>query len=78
LRASQNNSHGVYGYGLNLMEIRRLDMERYEESLYRRIDPDFEPDVNGCHHVDFLNGKYVMDIRRNGRRRIDAGSVNSR
>jgi hypothetical protein len=78
LRSSQNNSHGVYGYGLNLMEIRRLDMERYEESLYRRIDPDFEPDVNGCHHVDFLNGKYVMDIRRNGRRRIDAGSVNSR
>ncbi len=78
LRASQNNSHGVYGYGLNLMEILRLDMEGYEERLYRRIDPDFEPGLNGCHHVDFLNGKYVMDMRRNGRRRIHAGGANSR
>jgi len=64
LRASQNNSHGIYGYGLNLMEICRLDMLDYKEKVFRRIEPDFDRDLIGCHHVDFLDGYYIIDLRK--------------
>ncbi len=64
LRLSQDNSHGVYGYGLNVMEIMRLDMLGYEETLLRRIAPDFAPGLIGCHHADFIDGRYVIDVRK--------------
>ncbi|MEM7192896.1 MAG: hypothetical protein AAF405_08565, partial [Pseudomonadota bacterium] len=37
LRAAQNNTHGVYGWGLNIMEITRLDDSGYEERLFRQF-----------------------------------------
>jgi hypothetical protein len=63
-RASQNNLHGTYGYGLNIMEIDRLDMTGYAEHAVLTIEPDFEPGIIGCHHVDFLDGEFVVDVRR--------------
>jgi hypothetical protein len=63
-RMSQNNSHGTYGYGLNIMEIDRLDETGYAEHAVRTIEPDFERGIIGCHHVDFLDGEFVVDVRR--------------
>ena len=64
LRASQNNTHGVYGWGLNLMEITRLDANTYEERLVRSFEPDFLPGLVGCHHFDSTGSTWVVDIRR--------------
>jgi len=63
-RASQCNSFGEYGYGLNLMEIERLDLDAFSEKVVRRIEPDFERGIMGCHHFDIANGLYVIDVRK--------------
>ena len=64
VRISQDNSHGTYGYGLNVMEITRLDAQNYSERLIRKITPDFETGLIGCHHADFAGGAFIMDVRR--------------
>lgn len=63
-RASQNNSHGLYGYGLNLMRIDTLSMTEYTESFARQIEPDFLPGLIGCHHIDNRDGFIVIDVRK--------------
>ena len=63
-RVSQDNAFSTYGYGVNVMEITRLDMEGYDERLARRIAPDFEDGLIGCHHADFSDGRYIIDVRR--------------
>jgi hypothetical protein len=63
LRPAQDNSHGTYGYGLNLMRIDELTMECYRESLTRSIDPKFKPGIIGCHHIDVLGDQIVFDVR---------------
>ncbi len=63
LRASQDNSHGLYGWGLNVMEITRLDMGGYAERPVRHIAPGFAPGVIGCHHMDFAGHRVVIDVR---------------
>jgi hypothetical protein len=60
-RPSQNNSHGVYGYGLNIMEIERLDPAQYRERLVRRFTPADRPGSRGLHHVTFARGRFVLD-----------------
>lgn len=64
-RPSQNNSFGVYGYGLNLMRIDRLDTQDYHETLIRRISPHDLENAQGVHHVSFAQGRFVLDIYRN-------------
>lgn len=64
LRRSQNNSNGIYGYGLNVMEITKLDSESYEERLLVSIAPDFNPGLIGIHHLDECDGIYVVDACR--------------
>jgi hypothetical protein len=61
LRTSQNNARGIYGYGLNIMEITTLDGERYEERLATTVAPTFRPQLIGCHHMDQVNGLFVVD-----------------
>lgn len=63
-RPSQNNSHGIYGYGLNLMRIDRLDHTGYSETLVKSITPDMLPKAVGVHHISFSGGRYVMDVYR--------------
>ncbi|WP_338468425.1 hypothetical protein RXV95_07715 [Novosphingobium sp. ZN18A2] len=63
-RPAQDNSHGYYGYGLRLMEIRRLSMDDYEEVEVRQILPDFEPGIIGCHHLDIRDGRVIIDVRK--------------
>ena len=60
-RPSQNNSHGIYGYGLNIMEILRLDETGYEERLIREFTPKDRPGVNGMHHLSVSGDQIIMD-----------------
>lgn len=63
-RPSQRNEYGVYGYGLNIMEIDQLDLDNYRERCIRTIVPDFKPGLYGCHHFDAAGGRYIIDARR--------------
>jgi hypothetical protein len=67
-RPSQINAYGVYGYGLNIMEIIELSDERYEERLVRRIVPDFRKDALAIHHISFAAGRFVIDWKGPRRR----------
>jgi hypothetical protein len=62
-RPSQHNVHGVYGYGLNIMEIEELTLDTYRERCIRTIAPDFKAGLLGCHHFDAAGGRYVLDAR---------------
>ncbi|APG94680.1 hypothetical protein [Sinorhizobium americanum] len=62
-RPSQRNAHGIYGYGLNIMEIEQLDLDTYSEKCVRTIEPDFKPGLVGCHHFDAAGDRYVLDAR---------------
>ena len=62
-RPSQCNSGGIYGYGLNIMEINELDLNSYRETPIRVIEPDFKPGLFGCHHFDSAGGAFVVDAR---------------
>jgi len=64
-RPSQNNANGIYGYGLNIMEIQELTRETYRERCIRTILPDFKPGLVGCHHFDAAGGRYILDARLN-------------
>lgn len=61
-RPSQRNEYGIYGYGLNIMEIEQMDLETYRERCIRTILPDFAPGLVACHHLDVVAGRYVMDV----------------
>ncbi|EHS52911.1 hypothetical protein PDO_4534 [Rhizobium sp. PDO1-076] len=63
-RPSQRNEFGVYGYGLNIMEIEQLDLDRFQERCVRTITPDFSPGLVACHHLDAAGGRYVIDAMR--------------
>lgn len=60
-RPSQRNEHGIYGYGLNIMEIEQLDLQIYRERCVRSIEPDFAPGILACHHFDAASGRYIID-----------------
>ncbi len=62
LRPSQCNSHGIYGYGLNIQEITRLDSENYSEETIREVRPNFMNGIVGCHHLDTLGSRFVIDL----------------
>lgn len=62
-RISQDNSHGVYGYGVNTMKIEHISMRGYQERLTRKIEPDFQSGIIGSHHMDTRGGTVVMDVR---------------
>ena len=62
-RPSQRNAYGMYGYGLNIMEIDQLDLDNYSERCIRTITPDFKAGLLGCHHFDAAGERYVLDAR---------------
>ena len=61
IRPSQINSFGVYGYGLNLMEIETLTPTRYRETRLRAFTPETLPGVLGLHHVTSAGGVCIFD-----------------
>lgn len=63
-RPSQNNSYGVYGYGLNIMEITELTPTTYREQLVRKAEPNFRPGITAIHHVDSIDDIFIIDTVR--------------
>ena len=62
-RPSQRNEYGIYGYGLNIMEINELTLDTFSERCIRVVLPEFRPGLMGCHHFDAAAGRYVVDAR---------------
>lgn len=60
-RPAQNNCFGIYGYGLNIMEILRLDDSGYEERLVRQFTPGDKPGSMALHHLSVVRDHYVFD-----------------
>lgn len=65
IRPSQNNSMGIYGYGLNLNEILNLSLEAYEEKTIKQIYPNFHKDIIATHHLHQLEHFFVIDAISN-------------
>lgn len=63
-RMAQDNSGGIYGYGLKVMEISVLNLTDYSEQCIRHITPEFREGVIGCHHFDTDGERFVMDMLR--------------
>lgn len=63
-RPSQDNTHGIYGYGLNLMKVEELTLTSYKETRVRHIKGPDIPGAIGCHHIDWLDDKVIFDVRK--------------
>jgi hypothetical protein len=61
IRPSQNNSHGIYGYGLKLNAIKKMNLEEYQEETLISIKPDFHKGIEATHHLHQLEDMFVMD-----------------
>lgn len=62
-RASQDNSFEMYGKGVCINEITDLSLDRYSEKTIKRIDIKDIPGTIGMHHMDQIDGYFVIDGR---------------
>jgi hypothetical protein len=61
LRWSQCNSDGIYGRGLQVMDITRLDEHGYEESVVESFNHGFKRGLIGIHHFDRSGSTFIVD-----------------
>ena len=61
IRPSQNNAHGIYGYGLKLNAIQKINLEEYQEETLVSIEPDFHKGIEATHHLHQLEDMFVID-----------------
>ena len=61
-KPSQINHDGVYGKGLNLNEIIKLNLDEYEEINSKKCLPFFKENLSGIHHLDQKDDLFVTDI----------------
>ena len=61
IRPSQNNSFGIYGYGLNLNVINKLSLDHYEEEVLHQVTPESYPRFKSCHHLHQTKERFVID-----------------
>jgi hypothetical protein len=62
-RPAQNNIYGIYGYGLNIMEIVRLDKTHYEERVATEVSPSYLDGIVATHHLDARDDKFLIDFQ---------------
>ena len=62
VRPSQNNSNGIYGYGLNMNVIKKLSLKEYEEERIIAIEPNFINNINAVHHLHQIEDQFVIDV----------------
>jgi len=53
-----------YGHCLNINEVTRLDMRRYEERTVNEVKPDWQEGIRAIHHLDWRDDVIVMDTQR--------------
>lgn len=61
IRPSQNNSNGIYGYGLNLNVIKKLTIDEYEEENLITIEPNYKKGLMATHHIHQVDEMYIID-----------------
>lgn len=64
-RVSQDNSHRMYGHGINVHEITKLTVDDYEEVLVCHTEGNDLPQGIGTHQMCQIDNMFVMDIRLN-------------
>jgi hypothetical protein len=60
-RPSQINAYGIYGYGLQISKIKRLNLNEYEEEHVISIEPNFRKNLFAIHHLCQIDGYFVFD-----------------
>ncbi len=61
IRPSQNNSYGIYGYGLNLNRITKLSLDDYEEEVILEVTPERHVELAATHHLHQTETMFVLD-----------------
>ena len=61
-RPSQINNNGIYGRGLNINQIIRLNLNDYVEKSIENCYPFFKKDVVGIHHLCQKKNLFVTDL----------------
>lgn len=61
IRPSQNNSNGIYGYGLNINEIKKLTLDEYSEECLITVEPNFKKNLISTHHLCQSQHTFVID-----------------
>ena len=62
LPAAQN-SDKIYGRSLAIMEVTELTPDRYAERLAYRIEPDWLPNIYGCHTITMADDLMALDCK---------------
>lgn len=62
IRPNQYNISGVYGYGLRLSKISKLNLLEYSEEEIKVVKPNFIRGIIGTHHLHQLNNSFVFDV----------------
>jgi hypothetical protein len=63
-RPAQIFSHGNYGHGLKIMRVTDLTPSTYREEEVLSITPEPGSGTTGCHHLDVLGDRFIIDARR--------------
>jgi len=57
------NSAKTYGHSLAIMEVTELTPDRYAERLAYRIEPDWLPNIYGCHTISMAGDLMALDCK---------------
>jgi hypothetical protein len=57
------NSEKFYGHSLVIFEVTELTPDRYAERFAYRIEPDWLPNIHGCHTIAVANDLMVLDCK---------------
>lgn len=60
-RPSQCSSDAVYGKALNINKITKLNLEEYEESITKKVDPNFQNGFISIHHLHQNEDMFIFD-----------------
>ena len=57
------NSAKCYGHSLAVFEVTELTPDRYAERLAYRIEPDWLPNIYGCHTITMADDLMALDCK---------------
>jgi hypothetical protein len=60
-RPNQICTHGIYGRGLQISKIKKLNIDEYEEEAVISIEPNFQKGLIGIHHLHQIENYFVYD-----------------
>lgn len=62
IRPSQLNCDGIYGRGINLNKVVKLNLNEYEEEKITTIKPYFKKNLMSIHHLHQLDDCFIFDV----------------